>query len=113
MMFEMILSMLLQENKELREALEEQQNVMELIMSKYREQVAKLLTSGPDLHAADNTAMQRKVSSRGLVSHIFEFHVCCFVWMSLKCSRSFRHKGICARLLIKSKLDKWINCFLV
>ena len=50
-----------QENKELRLALEEQQNVMELIMSKYREQVAKLLGSGPDLHTADNTAMQHKV----------------------------------------------------
>lgn len=51
----------LQENKELRLALEEQQNVMEMIMSKYREQVAKLLSSGPDPHGADNTAMQRKV----------------------------------------------------
>lgn len=35
---------LLQENKELRLALEEHQNVMELIMSKYRQQVAKLVT---------------------------------------------------------------------
>jgi len=33
-----------QENKELRLALEEHQNVMELIMSKYRQQVAKLVT---------------------------------------------------------------------
>ncbi|KAG7160559.1 FGFR1 oncogene partner 2-like [Homarus americanus] len=32
------------ENKELRLALEEHQNVMELIMSKYRQQVAKLVT---------------------------------------------------------------------
>lgn len=33
-----------QENKELRLALEEHQNVMELIMSKYRQQVAQLVT---------------------------------------------------------------------
>ncbi|KAK7073960.1 FGFR1 oncoprotein partner 2 [Halocaridina rubra] len=33
-----------QENKELRLALEEHQNVMELIMSKYRQQVAKLVS---------------------------------------------------------------------
>ncbi|KAF2359881.1 SIKE family [Trinorchestia longiramus] len=53
-----------EENKELRLALEEQQTVMELIMSKYREQVAKLLTSSPDhLQSSHATAMQRKLGA--------------------------------------------------
>jgi hypothetical protein len=54
----------MQENKELRMALEEQQTVMELIMSKYREQVAKLLTSSPDaLRCPHTAALQRQVIS--------------------------------------------------
>ncbi|XP_018015919.1 FGFR1 oncogene partner 2 homolog [Hyalella azteca] len=51
-----------EENKELRMALEEQQTVMELIMSKYREQVAKLLTSSPDaLRCPHTAALQRQL----------------------------------------------------
>ncbi|XP_071529520.1 FGFR1 oncogene partner 2 homolog isoform X3 [Panulirus ornatus] len=48
-----------QENKELRLALEEHQNVMELIMSKYRQQVAKLVTVNSK-QAQPNTQEQAK-----------------------------------------------------
>ncbi|XP_068227576.1 FGFR1 oncogene partner 2 homolog isoform X3 [Palaemon carinicauda] len=51
-----------QENKELRVALEEHQNVMELIMSKYRQQVAKLVSVNSK-QSQPNTQDQAKVSS--------------------------------------------------
>ncbi|CAL4066698.1 unnamed protein product, partial [Meganyctiphanes norvegica] len=70
-----------QENKELRLALEEHQNVMELIMSKYRQQVAKLVTvnsnskpqSNPNNHQLagqiervnEMVAVMRKASQMG------------------------------------------------
>lgn len=52
-----------QENKELRLALEEHQNVMELIMSKYRQQVAKLVSvnSKP---SQPNTQEQAKLAAQ-------------------------------------------------
>lgn len=49
-----------QENKELRLALEEHQNVMELIMSKYRQQVAKLVSVNKK-QMQPNTQDQAKV----------------------------------------------------
>jgi len=53
-----------QENRELRQALEEQRNVMELIMSKYREQVAKLLSGGGREGArGGQLALQRKLAA--------------------------------------------------
>ncbi|XP_069939262.1 FGFR1 oncogene partner 2 homolog isoform X2 [Cherax quadricarinatus] len=51
-----------QENKELRLALEEHQNVMELIMSKYRQQVAKLVTVNSK-QTQPNTQEQAKDST--------------------------------------------------
>nr|XP_045610069.1 FGFR1 oncogene partner 2 homolog isoform X1 [Procambarus clarkii] len=52
-----------QENKELRLALEEHQNVMELIMSKYRQQVAKLVTVNSK-QSQPNTQEQAKLAAQ-------------------------------------------------
>ncbi|XP_053628924.1 FGFR1 oncogene partner 2 homolog isoform X5 [Cherax quadricarinatus] len=52
-----------QENKELRLALEEHQNVMELIMSKYRQQVAKLVTVNSK-QTQPNTQEQAKLAAQ-------------------------------------------------
>ncbi|XP_042236875.1 FGFR1 oncogene partner 2 homolog isoform X2 [Homarus americanus] len=52
-----------QENKELRLALEEHQNVMELIMSKYRQQVAKLVTVNSK-QMQPNTQEQAKLAAQ-------------------------------------------------
>jgi len=48
-----------QENKELRASLEEHQNALELIMSKYRQHVTKLVnTPHPDIHSINNQKIQ-------------------------------------------------------
>jgi len=48
-----------QENKELRASLEEHQNALELIMSKYRQHVTKLVnTPHPDIHSINNQKLQ-------------------------------------------------------
>lgn len=52
-----------QENKELRLALEEHQNVMELIMSKYRQQVAKLVSVNKK-QMQPNTQDQAKLAAQ-------------------------------------------------
>lgn len=57
------------ENRELRLSLEEHQSALELIMSKYREQILKLLTS--------NKLEQRAVhGDQTLVSEIFLTMLC-------------------------------------
>ncbi|XP_071529519.1 suppressor of IKBKE 1-like isoform X2 [Panulirus ornatus] len=61
-MFKQVESMK-EENKELRLALEEHQNVMELIMSKYRQQVAKLVTVNSK-QAQPNTQEQAKLAAQ-------------------------------------------------
>ena len=48
-----------QENRELRNSLEEHQSAIELIMSKYREQVARLMMA----NKLDQGAMQRSSQS--------------------------------------------------
>jgi len=59
-----------QENKELRIVLEEQQNVVELIMSKYREQVAKLIGKGQNVNTLHQTILQTKVE--GSLERVYE-----------------------------------------
>lgn len=67
---------LFQENKELRLALEEHQNVMELIMSKYRQQVAQLVTVNAQ-PSQPSTQEQAKVVSQPTLPPVALLKISC------------------------------------